>query len=53
MTANLLQILSELLQKQQEYIDDQHRTIKVLTELLGQYMTQEEIEKATNKLPIK
>lgn len=49
MTANLLQILSELLQKQQEYIDDQHRIIKVLTELLGQYMTQEEIEQAISK----
>lgn len=52
MTANLLQIMSELLQKQQEYIDGQYRTIKVLTELLGQYMTQEEIEKAISE-PVK
>ena len=48
MTADLLQIMSELIQKQQDYINKQNLVIKVLTNILGQYMTQDEIEKVTN-----
>ena len=49
MTADLLQIMSELIQKQQDYINKQNLVIKVLTNILGQYMTQEEIEQAISK----
>ena len=46
MTSDLLTQLSELLQSQQEYIHQLERTQALLVELLGQYMAQEEVEKA-------